>query len=387
MRHFVVLTLSLLAPHTADAQQTYGLISRLGRDTVTVERITRTANRVVGDLVERSPRLLQRHYEATLAADGSVELFIIDTKALNPDTGRPATQHVQAHFTGTEIHVSSQSGTDTTVRNITVPYTEGLAMPYLMYGPGSFEMLFAAALKRRGDSIPVGYFVPGGRNVIHGFVKRLGNGSASIDFFGSPITATIDPTGRLLSMSGAKTTIKLEVERVAKAPDIEAIAAAFAAIERATGPASAMSLRDTAHATIGAASLLVDYGRPTARGRTILGNIVPFGEVWRTGANAATQFTTSSTITVGGLELAPGTYTLWTLPTAGGVQLIVNKQTKQWGTQYDAVQDLGRVAVATERLKIPVERFTVSITPNDATHGILVIEWDNFRWSAPVVVK
>lgn len=373
-----------LAPHVTSAQS-YGLISRLGRDTVSVERITRSGSKITSDLVERSPRVLQRHYEATLAADGSVELFNIETRILNPDPGRPATQRVQAHFAGAEMHVESTSGTDTTIKR-TIP-TPVLVSPWLMYGPGSYEIAFGAALARSGDSIPVGYYVPGGRSFVNGFVKRLPNGGASIDFFGSPIVAKLDAQGRLITMSGAATTIKLETERLATAPNIEAIAAAFAATEKAAGPASALSVRDTARATIGAASLLVDYGRPTARGRTILGNIVPFGEVWRTGANAATQFTTSATITLGGLELAPGTYTLWTLPTASGAQLIVNKQTKQWGTQYNAEQDLGRVAVATDKPNAPVEKFTISIVPSGATNGTLVIEWDNFRWSAPIVLR
>ncbi|MEO7353504.1 MAG: DUF2911 domain-containing protein, partial [Gemmatimonadales bacterium] len=157
--------------------------------------------------------------------------------------------------------------------------------------------------------------------------------------------------------------------------------------EKANGPAAALSVRDTARATIGAATLLVDYGRPLARGRTILGNVVPFGEVWRTGANAATQFTTSSAITIGGLEVAPGTYTLWTLPTAGGAQLIVNKQSKQWGTEYHAEQDLGKAAVTTEKLSAPVEKFTMSVVPLSATTGNLVIEWDTFRWTAPIVIR
>jgi hypothetical protein len=374
-----------LAPLDASAQS-YGLISRLGRDTVSVERITRTGNKVTGDLIERSPRVVQRHYEAQLAADGSVELLTIETRVMNPDPGRPAVQRIQAHFASDSIHVNTRVDNDT-ARATAVSKNGNMAMPYLMYGPGSYEMTFAAALKQPGDSIPVGYYVPGGRGVTRGFVKRLGNGSASIDFFGMPIVAKLDAQGRLISMSGAATTIKLETERLATAPNVEAIAAAFAAAEKAAGPATALSVRDTVRATLGSAALLVDYGRPTARGRTILGNVVPYGEVWRTGANAATQFTTTATITLGGLELAPGTYTLWTLPTASGTQLIVNKQTKQWGTEYHAEQDLGRVAAKVEKLSTPVEKFTISLVSTGATSGTLVIEWDNFRWSAPLVLR
>ncbi|MES2305086.1 MAG: DUF2911 domain-containing protein [Gemmatimonadota bacterium] len=381
------LVVALFTPQAAEAQQSYGLISRLGRDTVVVERITRTGDKVVGDIIERSPRVVQRHYEATLKGDGSIELYVLDTKVLNPDAGRPSSSHLQAHFAGTEMHLNTSNNVDTTVKSSTIPYTDALAMPWLLYGPGSYEMIFAAALKRSGDSIPVGAYSPGGRAVSHNFIKRLANGGASIDFFGTPIVAKVSAQGQLLSMSAAATTIKLETMRLAKAPDIEAIAARFAATEKAAGPAAALSVRDTARATVGTAALLVDYGRPLTRGRTILGNVVPLGEVWRTGANAATQFTTSTALTIGGLDVAPGTYTLWTLPTASGVQLIVNKQTKQWGTEYHAEQDLGRVAVTTEKLGAPVEKFTMSIVPVSATTGKLVIEWDTFRWAAPIVVR
>ena len=104
-----------------------------------------------------------------------------------------------------------------------------------------------------------------------------------------------------------------------------------------------LSVRDTARATIGAATLSVDYGRPLARGRVLLGNILPFDEVWRTGANAATQFTTSAPITLAGMRVPAGTYTLWTVPRKDGhADLIVNKQSGQWGTEYDEKQDLGK---------------------------------------------
>ncbi|MEO5799170.1 MAG: hypothetical protein ABIZ70_14535, partial [Gemmatimonadales bacterium] len=263
--------LLLMLPAAAVAQDSYGLVSRLGRDTVAVERITRTGNKVVGDLLERSPRVLQRHYEGTLAADGSIELITVDTKIINPDAGRPFTQHVQAHFAGAEMHTNVQSGTDTTVRNTTIPTPGALTMLWLLNGPGSYEMAFNAALKRSGDSIGVDLYTPGGRALSHGFIKRLGKNAASFDFFGMPFTAKFDAQGRMISMSGARTTVKVEVERVSKAPDIDKIAAAFGAAEKANGPAAALSVRDTARATIGAATLLVDYGRPLARGRTILG--------------------------------------------------------------------------------------------------------------------
>jgi hypothetical protein len=108
--------------------------------------------------------------------------------------------------------------------------------------------------------------------------------------------------------------------------------------------------------------------------------------VWRTGANAATQFTTSVPITLAGLSLSAGTYTLWTVPHVSGVDLIVNRQIGQWGTEYRRAQDLGKARMQTDSTEAPVERFTISIEARDPRHGKLVMAWGTFRWTAPIEV-
>ena len=141
------------------------------------------------------------------------------------------------------------------------------------------------------------------------------------------------------------------------------------------------------HAAIGAATVTVDYGRPLARGRVLLGSIMPFDHVWRTGANAATQLTTSVPITLAGIRLAAGTCTLWTAPRADGrAELIVNRQFGQWGTEYDEKRDLGMKHFLVDTTASPVERFTISIVPAGARRGLLVMEWGTFRWRAPIIV-
>jgi hypothetical protein len=160
----------------------------------------------------------------------------------------------------------------------------------------------------------------------------------------------------------------------------------MAAAEQRTGP-SQLSVRDTARATIGSATFVVDYGRPLLRGRTLLGNVISYDRVWRTGANAATQFTTSAPITLAGMAVPAGTYTLWTVPQVNRVDLIVNRQIGQWGTEYGPAHDLGSAPMKSESVKPPVEKFTISIEPKDARHGTLVMTWGTFRWTAPIVVQ
>jgi hypothetical protein len=122
------------------------------------------------------------------------------------------------------------------------------------------------------------------------------------------------------------------------------------------------------------------------RGRKLPGDVLPYDRVWRTGANAATQFTTSASIKLAGLQVPAGTYTLWTVPHTDGVELIVNRQTGQWGTEYNASRNLGVARITTQALTAPVEEFTISIIPADSRHGTLVMEWGSFRWTAPIEV-
>ena len=91
---------------------------------------------------------------------------------------------------------------------------------------------------------------------------------------------------------------------------------------------------------------------------------------------------------VAGLPVPAGTYTLWTVPHADGrVDLIVNQQTGQWGTEYGRAHDLGTVAMKSETVDPPVEQFTIAIQPSDAGQGKLVMSWGTFRWTAPIVVQ
>ena len=120
----------------------------------------------------------------------------------------------------------------------------------------------------------------------------------------------------------------------------------------------------------GPAVIRVDYGQPHARGRTVMGSaLVPMDTVWRFGANLATHLTTDVDIELGGLRVPRGTYTLFALPSESGWQLIVNRQTGQWGTDHDPTQDLGRVRMDRTTLNDLVESFTVWIIPSVSAPG------------------
>lgn len=123
--------------------------------------------------------------------------------------------------------------------------------------------------------------------------------------------------------------------------------------------------------------IVVDYSRPSMRGRKIMGGLVPYGKVWRTGANAATGFATEADLTLTGKHVPAGKYTLYTIPGEDAWTIIINKQTGQWGTEYDQSQDLLRVQAKPVRLEKPVEQFTISFATLGAQAGVMKLEWEN----------
>ncbi len=124
-------------------------------------------------------------------------------------------------------------------------------------------------------------------------------------------------------------------------------------------------------------NITVAYSRPSMRNRKIMGELVPFDKVWRTGANEATSFETQAPLNIGSTEIPAGKYTLYTIPSQAGWTLIINKQTGQWGTQYDQSQDLARVKMDVKQLSAPVEQFTISFEKTGDTACGMKLEWEN----------
>jgi hypothetical protein len=392
----VALSLALTACGPSTPPERYGFLALLGRDTVSLEGVTRTGNVLVSDEVDRFPRVRRRHTRITLGADGSIRH--LDMEIWTPSEPPPQRErHVVADVTKDSVTISKRDSTG--VRRIAFATGGLLTMPHLPQMYSLTDLYFGAALARAeamklaaGEKVVLHQFYIDrefDRFPLHdGIVWPLPGGKAELrhDWLSGTGEATFDSSRHMLTYSGARTTYKVEVKRLTELPDVEAIGGRFAALETSNGGAVQLSVRDTARATIGNAAFTVDYGRPLARGRVLLGEIIPYDEVWRTGANAATQFSTSMPITLGGIRLPAGTYTLWTVPRTTGVDLIVNKQTGQWGTGYNGKFDIGKAPMAATAPASLVEKFTISIISTDAHHGTLVMEWGTFRWAAPIVV-
>jgi len=398
MRQSLLLLLFFLACNAATPPERYGFVALLGNDTVAVERISRSATRLVTDGVDRWPFVRRRHTEFDLADDGTIRHMLMDVRTPNGRSPTERGRRITADFSKNAVKITVRDSSG--VRDTSFTTGGAITVPHVSMMYSVIELEIAAALRRAaatglapGDSVMFRQFYPdrdvGPSFALHrGFVHPQAGGKVELrhDWLSGTGDVTVDSSGRMLTYSGMRSTFQVAVVRTTTLPDVESIGDRLAAAERRTG-LSQLSVRDTARASIAAATFSVDYGRPLVRGRRLLGNVISYDHVWRTGANAATQFTNSAPITLAGLSLPAGTYTLWTVPHVSGVDLIVNQQTGQWGTEYSRAQDLGRVRMKTDSVAPPVEKFTISIEPSDARHGILAMVWGTFRWTAPFVVQ
>ncbi len=150
------------------------------------------------------------------------------------------------------------------------------------------------------------------------------------------------------------------------------------------------SPHETVSATIGGKQISLTYGRPYLKGRKAVGGeLVPYGQVWRLGADEATVLKTDAAIDLGGLTLQPGSYALFTLPSASGWKLIVNKKSDQWGLDHEKNQadDIGQVALNVGRSNTPVEQFTMSVQSAGERTGMLKFMWENTVCDVPIILK
>jgi hypothetical protein len=143
-----------------------------------------------------------------------------------------------------------------------------------------------------------------------------------------------------------------------------------------TSPAATTSV------AFGDKQVRVSYHAPSMHGRQILGGLVPYGQVWRAGANQATLLHTDADLTIGKLVVPKGDYSLYILPGEKEWTLIINTQTGQWGikrdgsTSQDPTKDLGRVAMKLTKPAAPVETFAITLT-KDGNQGALAMAWEN----------
>ena len=366
---FVLLALCVSASHATAQQATF--VYRLGKDTVAIEQYAHQANKIAGTMVQRAGAAVTVvRYELTYGNDGRPTSAKIARS--QPDGSPVPNQPTEVRFT-----VSADSVIRETVRPDSVQRTAvGLrgamiAFPVYVYGP--FEILRKRT--QPVDSVPA-LGIGGGPGFVG--LERAGGDTLRLRGAPYPMRLTFDANNRLTMIDGGMTTNKIIATREANS-SIDVLAAA-----RAMKPTGIMSGREVARGAFGAGGIvLVDYGRPMVRERTVWGGaLVPFDSVWRAGANDATHLFTTRTLTFGQVTVPAGSYTLWIQHTRSGTFLIVNKQTGQWGTVYDPAQDVGRIPMQMGATPAHVEEMTVTVRNLGSNRGAIDFAWGGSMASA-----
>jgi len=365
--------------------QTGAFVAMLGTDTLHVERFLRSKDRIVGTVVTRSPTTRVVRYEFRLDSTGRPTRYQVRTT--NHDgTPQRAGANGWLDLAGDVLlrETAGEAKPDTQRIDATGPIFPGPSLPYLGVTFLTYELAFAEARGRATSagesSIRLMTMIP--RLTRPGMTKVwfIGADSVEMDYFGVARSRyKLAPDGRLLAADWTATTYGYRMVRIADL-DVDAIASRWADNDRRGNAAGTLSRRDTTRGTVGDASVLIDYGSPAKRGREIWGQLVPWGRVWRLGADFATHMVLSADMRIGDTTVPAGTYTLWMLPELNGTSyLIVNRRTRIFGTGYPPADDLARIPLQHGPLSPPSERLTIEVRD-----GRLRINWDNRAWSVPV---
>jgi hypothetical protein len=369
----VYLIAALGAAPGALLAQDATIVYRLGKDTVAVEQFARTPTRLVGEMVTRSGNaVIRTQYDITVANNKPTAAVIRRRQADgSPIPNTPIEHRFTFRADSARREVVWRDSTQTATFAAPNAFVN---FPVYVYAP--FELVYARGATR--DSVPAlglgGGVTRIGLQVHAGDTLRMRGGTYQM-------LVRFDRDGRLLSTDGIFTTNKAIGTRIAGKVDIGALALAMK-------PTGVLSPRATAYAAFNRGPIFVNYGRPAVRDRTVWGGtLVPFDTIWRTGANEATHLATSKTMMLGDMTLAPGLYTLWIQHTRAGTFLIVNKAVGQWGTDYQAAQDIGRVKMEMAKTPDHVEDFTITVRATGPNRGALEFAWGDQVATAAFTVR
>jgi len=379
---FVLTGCNTNAGWTPDPNEPRAFVTTLGADTVAVEVYTRSGDSIEGILVDRLPYTHIVEYAASLDADGNVTnlQFTLRTPEANP--AGPA---------GSSARISIVDGQGTVIRvggenpdTVMVDVPAGTLPTLGRADVAMFEFEQVANMLREGASQIMLLGANGSAPRINES-KVVSADTVSMDYYGYVRLGWTDESGQLLGVSGAATTNKSESRRVEPFV-VGEMAERWAAMDASGNGIGVPSPGAVVAITLDSANLEVNYSQPAKRGREIWGQLVPEGQVWRTGANAATHFTTSKDLSFDGQVLAAGTYTVWSVYADGGLTLIFNSQTGQWGTVHDSALDLFSTSMMGSDRTDSSERFVISLEDTEAG-GSIIFDWDLKRFTLPFTVN
>jgi len=361
------------------------LVTTLGSDTLSVEEYTRTETEVSGVIVARSPSTYVTTYTASFSPDGTIQKLSAQRAAAKSDGSREIGLTWTVSLTDGEATIVREGGQNPGTSTIEAPHG---AIPTLGSSAAAgfvFEQIGRQFDDAESQDAETWLISPTSTAPRQNASKMVSADSISMDFFGSPRLGWFGEDKQLLGVSGSLTTMKSEARR-SLSLNVEGFANRWAAMDEAGQGIGNPSPRAELTQSVAGTDLEIIYSQPAKRGRDIWGGLVPYDEIWRTGANSATMFSTSKDLVVEGTAIPAGSYTLWTTFTADSQTLIFNSQTGQWGTNYDAEQDFARVSMASAAAPAFSERFTISAEDADGG-GTLNLDWDETRFSVHFTVE
>lgn len=377
------LFLSVFAYGCAESPQERVYVEVLGTDTTAIETFTRTEESFEGRRITRIPVTRVAHYRGSLGVEGHVSHLDVEwtTPAANPDGPPPTTLTVDVAGDSATLIRTVRDGLDT----VRIAAPPGAIPTFALTPIAIWEQAVEQARSAGSEEKPYEFlFIAQNGRLAPNAVQPRGADTVAVAFFGSPLLASVNEAGHITGLSGRETTMQVEVNQAdATDVDVGALASDFAARDASGNGFGIASPTDTVRASSAGAALEIVYSRPAKRGREIWGGLVPWNTVWRTGANAATQFTTDRDLVIGETDVPAGEYTLWSTYTPDSATLIINAQTGIWGTAYDAAHDFAHISLSRESLPDPVERFTMDIRPVESG-GALALSWDRTRFSVPI---
>ena len=376
---FALSMASVMALSTPVSGQEAAFVVLLGKDTVAIEKYTRTATKLTGELVSRFGAAGNRlFYEVTLGSNGRPTAIVYRARPLSGPPAANAPREVRLTLVGDSVRREAVYADSTNTRMLAA--ARGVPFAYPAYG--LLEVAFAELRKAKATSAQMASLGLGGGapgvlsfTVAAGDTIRMAGGGGVITVF------RVDKDGRLLAVDASGTTQKLMSTRSTGPIDFEGIAGRMA-------PLGQLSARGVATGSFMQSVVFVNYGRPQVRGRTVWGGLlVPPDTIWRLGANEATHLATSRELTFGNVVVPPGLYTLWLFNKAGGAELVINKQVGQWGTVYDQAQDLGRIPVEMTATPAHVEDFTITLRNTGPGRGAIDFAWGGQVATAAFTVR
>ncbi|MDQ2889909.1 MAG: DUF2911 domain-containing protein [Gemmatimonadota bacterium] len=382
-----VLAIAAIRPEPARlVDERASFVTMLGRDTVAVESIIRSVNRIDGTAVVRMPGTVVYHYIVELNADNTISKATLDINPMEESDVLPEhAEFVSARdsLVGTAT-VNGQKKTVSVSRN---------SAPFLMLGSGpSYGLLsslglyeiYLPRLTTADDTTAVPVVdLATLRGGTRAFLRRSPT-LVDVSYFGIAWThLAVDGMGTISAADASETTERTQAKRV-DYMDPNGVAQRFAAMDKSKKGLGIASPSAIARGTIDGQLVVATYNSPRRRGRNILGNVVPYDVVWRTGANESTTLMFDKDLKIGGTVVPGGAYSVWTIPHKdGSVDLLINRQHGQWGTDHDAAQDLLKVPMHVSTVSSPRDEFTISVNPKGDA-GELQMAWDAFVWSVAI---